>query len=749
MAKIRCPECASSFSVPIANKSSVVCPKCRASFSPTGPSESDQPAAKSAAAPTKAFLSACPICEKGPVRRKGKGDAPQFACTSCSSVMKKTGEEYVYTSIDDAYSGEKGDLLEDPLTRDDLELLVEEAGGKMGNEADGEEAIEAGPIKLAGVAETVEKPKKGKAAGPIKLGGVAEVVEKPKKEEAAGPIKLAGLVEVVDKPKKEEAAGPIKLAAVAETVEKPKTPKTPKKEEAGGIIELTDVAEVADKPKREGGGPIKLAGLAEVVEKPEKEKPAGPIKLAGVVEVVDQAVDAGKPKAAPKEGAVLDDILAEETGAPSKPKPKAAPTRPAAKPATAPGDASPPQAAQPAAKPKPKPKTKAKPRPKQQKAPLVWALAEPDSPAAPSPKSQPEAKPKAPPKAPPEQQPPPPPPPVAKEAPAPAPPVEEAPEPEPAVDLVAELVAETPEPVATPEPEVEIPAPVAPAPMPPPIEQPAISEPVGAPVQLSMPNLLGLVILFVAAFCVLRATQGVYTQLERQEDRPVVAISAAVQNWKADLAPSASDKGFVGRLIAATQGLVERNRSGYDAVVLFLIVLLLAARLIRTGTVLTYLHAESPTRDERSPRGTLVSMLLLFLYGAAVYAVALSIGTKEPTGAPMALTCSLVLGAVWMYHARLQVPSIERKRLAALPILSMSNVLFAILVYISACGLEVKGWSLLDHYRPAEVAALLMLLNCIVNYQLTPSSELPEGKHDARSMAGIVIGAIVALVLYR
>jgi len=275
-----------------------------------------------------------------------------------------------------------------------------------------------------------------------------------------------------------------------------------------------------------------------------------------------------------------------------------------------------------------------------------------------------------------------------------------------------------------------------------------MAEPTAAPVPLSMPNLLGLVILFVSAFCVLRATQGVYTQLSRQEDRPVVAISAAVQNWKADLAPSASDKGLFGRCLAATQGLVERNRSAYDSVVLFLIVLLLAARLIRTGAVLTYLHAESPTRDERSPRGTLVSMLLLFLYGAAVYAVALSIGTKEPTGAPIALICTLVLGALWMSHARIQVPSVERKRLAALPILSMSNVLFAILVYIGACGLEVKGWSLLDHYRPAEVGAVLVLLNCIVNYQLTPSSELPEGRHDARSVAGGVIALIAAIVFY-
>ena len=284
--------------------------------------------------------------------------------------------------------------------------------------------------------------------------------------------------------------------------------------------------------------------------------------------------------------------------------------------------------------------------------------------------------------------------------------------------------------------------------MPPPIVQPSMAEPTAAPVPLSMPNLLGLVILFVSAFCVLRATQGVYTQLSRQEDRPVVAISAAVQNWKADLAPSASDKGLFGRCLAATQGLVERNRSAYDSVVLFLIVLLLAARLIRTGAVLTYLHAESPTRDERSPRGTLVSMLLLFLYGAAVYAVALSIGTKEPTGAPIALICTLVLGALWMSHARIQVPSVERKRLAALPILSMSNVLFAILVYIGACGLEVKGWSLLDHYRPAEVGAVLVLLNCIVNYQLTPSSELPEGRHDARSVAGGVIALIAAIVFY-
>ena len=162
MAKLICPECGVRFALPVNGKNAITCPKCRSKFSPVGPSESD--AAAPAVAPEapkpsptqeqgEAFLKPCPVCGGGEVVSQPGGDAVRFACTRCTSVLEETTFGYTYVAIDPAYQEEKGDLLNDTLTQDDLDLLVQEAGGTMDSERT--DFVGGQPVRIERVAEVL------------------------------------------------------------------------------------------------------------------------------------------------------------------------------------------------------------------------------------------------------------------------------------------------------------------------------------------------------------------------------------------------------------------------------------------------------------------------------------------------------------------------------------------------------------------------------------------------------------------
>ena len=281
--------------------------------------------------------------------------------------------------------------------------------------------------------------------------------------------------------------------------------------------------------------------------------------------------------------------------------------------------------------------------------------------------------------------------------------------------------------------------------------RPAIHEAPAASERLSAPNIVKLIVIILAAFCVLCAAQGLHASLAPKDGLSVAAISAGVDNWMRDLGSAPPDKSLLGKLVGATQELVNRNRDAYGRLALFLIVLVLAGRLTVAGRILDYVYTSSPSRDERTQRDTLLNMHLLFLYGAAIYGVALTAGAQKLTAGPLMLICVLAISALWMYHTRSQVPKMERKQLASLPIWALSNILFAVLIYAGAKGIEWGHWRLLDHYRPVEAAVLVTWLNGLVNYQIaTEGIGAPEGDHRRwpLTLLGLVFTAMAAAAFY-
>lgn len=280
---------------------------------------------------------------------------------------------------------------------------------------------------------------------------------------------------------------------------------------------------------------------------------------------------------------------------------------------------------------------------------------------------------------------------------------------------------------------------------------PAIAETPAAGVQLSPANVASILVIVLAAFCVLSAAHGLYAHVASEDGLSVAAISAGLSNWMRDLGSAPPDISLVGKLMGATRELVNRNRGAYERLALFLVVLVLATRLTVAGKILDYVYTLSPTRDERTQRDTLLNMHLLFLYGAAAYCVAATAGAQKLAAGPLVLMCVLAVSALWMYHTRSQVAKVERKQLASLPIWAVSNVLFAVLIYAGTRGLEVGHWRLLDHYQPIEVAVLAMWLNALANHQLaTEGIGAPETDHRRWpiTLLGLVFTAIVAAAFY-
>ncbi len=142
MAKIVCPQCKTRFTIPLSGSSDVTCPKCRAEFdmaesappvaaAPAKPKKEEKPKPEAKPkAKVKAFLNACPVCTAGQVVAKKAGDDERFVCTHCSSVMEQTIYGYTYVQIDPQFKADKGDLLHESLTKDDLDFMVQAAGGK-------------------------------------------------------------------------------------------------------------------------------------------------------------------------------------------------------------------------------------------------------------------------------------------------------------------------------------------------------------------------------------------------------------------------------------------------------------------------------------------------------------------------------------------------------------------------------------------------------------------------------------------
>lgn len=247
MAKLICPECGVRFALPVNGKNAITCPKCRSKFSPVGPSESD--AAAPAVAPEapkpsptqeqgEAFLKPCPVCGGGEVVSQPGGDAVRFACTRCTSVLEETTFGYTYVAVDPAYQEDKGDLLHDTLTRDDLDLLVQEAGGMMDSERT--DFVGGQPVRMERVAEVLGEPAAAKT--PASSGETAEPAKpagQPQAEPAGEPRPDPAPTPAAKTPVKKAAPAPAETDMLddilaAEAAGGPAQPPGAKQEAPGG-----------------------------------------------------------------------------------------------------------------------------------------------------------------------------------------------------------------------------------------------------------------------------------------------------------------------------------------------------------------------------------------------------------------------------------------------------------------------------------------------------------------------------------
>ncbi len=249
MAKIVCPQCTARFSLPLSGKKEVTCPKCRAKFSPLDPDAAPEtappprPSKKTARkAAGEVFLSTCPICGAGKVIKDRDGDEERFVCTKCSSVMEQTIYGYSYIRIDPEFEDEKGDLLNEPITKDDLDLMVQEAGGSA--DADKTDFAGSPAVALDRVAEIL-----GQTEDAEEKDVEEEEEEEDEEDEEEEPSKPE------KKPRRKPAAGSGSLLddiLAEETAPKKKKPAKASKRAKAGLLDdiLAEEKGAPSKPSR-------------------------------------------------------------------------------------------------------------------------------------------------------------------------------------------------------------------------------------------------------------------------------------------------------------------------------------------------------------------------------------------------------------------------------------------------------------------------------------------------------------------
>lgn len=110
---------------------------------------SNTPSSAGASQRGPVLFSCCPICEKGPVRKKGSAeDEELYACDTCDSDLRETIFGFRYVRLDPKFEKGKSEFLGQTFTKVDLAAACEQL----------KKGVMAGAAKPSPAEAPAEKP---------------------------------------------------------------------------------------------------------------------------------------------------------------------------------------------------------------------------------------------------------------------------------------------------------------------------------------------------------------------------------------------------------------------------------------------------------------------------------------------------------------------------------------------------------------------------------------------------------------